>query len=700
MNDREFLLPDEHGYLRRWLIAGPVESPYTGPVDEDDEVLRRAGIDPDIQAAPETPSLGEAGPRDATWAIHDPGDNVFIEKSGFWHSLMHVDTWFAADLRCEQAVTLPVWLWAAGCADLYCNGEHVARNNCPRYMYPKRLRVELPLDAGINRLAVRLQVLGLRDSRYLFGVQCVDSGAPVAISRPGEGNAQGDVTSPPEAPADAPVVIERGSGRDLESRRRHHMLATTRSESLMSKPHAIHCARSLGTWEACQAEMIRDVCSWVERRPDCADFALAALLRLVLLGLVTDTERERIKEVALGFRYWPDETGSDAMCYTSENHQLLFHGCQLLAGRLWPDGAFSASGRLGRQQAEIGLSRCRDWLTTVETSGLREYNSSGYIPITVGALMNLVDGSGDDETSQRASRVVDAIFGDLADHAFEGVTIAPQGRVYREVLTPESSGTQALLSCAVDEAVISHNVWVGFVGSSPTYEPPADLPMRMERPVHYRYRRHTTDLTLYKTCDTILTSAGVPGAQAPDTDPSLDHDRELAAGLAGYQQHLWQATLGVGCHVFVNHPGEWIDFGKARPGYWYGNGVLPRTEQRKNMLLQVYNIDEEHPVPFVHAHWPRDAFDETLAEGAWHVGRRHDGFVGLWCSQPLERWEQGAAGELRAWSRQCAWVCICGSRSDHRDLPSFVTRCRALQPVFDPGSLILSMSVGSPLAWD
>ncbi len=51
--------------------------------------------------------------------------------------------------------------------------------------------------------------------------------------------------------------------------------------------------------------------------------------------------------------------------------------------------------------------------------------------------MNLIDFSGDAEMSRRAAALVDRIFVDLATQSFEGVTVAPQGRVYRNVLYPQ-----------------------------------------------------------------------------------------------------------------------------------------------------------------------------------------------------------------------------------------------------------------------
>jgi len=51
---------------------------------------------------------------------------------------------------------------------------HVTRHDVPRYMHPDFQAMTLPLKKGVNRLCVRLQCVGLRDSRILFGLQLLD----------------------------------------------------------------------------------------------------------------------------------------------------------------------------------------------------------------------------------------------------------------------------------------------------------------------------------------------------------------------------------------------------------------------------------------------------------------------------------------------------------------------------------------------
>ena len=104
------------------------------------------------------------------------------------------------------------------------------------------------------------------------------------------------------------------------------------------------------------------------------------------------------------------------------------------------------------------------------------------------------------------------------------------------------------------------------------------------------------------------------------------------------------------------------------------------------MLAQVYHTPDDHPIPFTHAHWPVDVFDESELDSQWAFGRKGDGCIALWCSSELsQRSEVLTDRELRAEGRQVAWMCFCGSG----DLPAFKTQCLATNPSFEaePGAL-------------
>ena len=400
-----------------------------------------------------------------------------------------------------------------------------------------------------------------------------------------------------------------------------------------------------------------------------------------------------MRKTALEFRYWRDEPGTDAMCFEGENHTLLFNGCQYIAGLLFANDTFSNSGRTGAGQARIGRERVVKWLDHVEPVGFKEFLSSNYAPITVAALMNLVDFADDTDLRRRAAAQVDTIFRMLAMHCFDGVMAGPQGRVYRPVIRPHTSRAQGMLHYALGDTAPAYNPWTMFVAASPEYAPPADLAALASQPVRKRYRQANVEIDLEKTHCYALSSVRIP-ASFDAAQPAVPWELAgLFPGRQGYQQHVWNAALARDCHVFVNHPGETFDLGEARPGYWYGNGTLPRTRQDGNVLLQVYAIDDADPVRFTHAYWPSDLFDAQEVRSHWAFGERAAARVALWCSAEIEPFDDVLTGrELRARATRAAWVCICAGKDEDMDLATFATRCEAMRPVFDTEELELSLA--------
>jgi hypothetical protein len=146
-------------------------------------------------------------------------------------------------------------------------------------------------------------------------------------------------------------------------------------------------------------------------------------------------------------------------------------------------------------------------------------------------------------------------------------------------------------------------------------------------------------------------------------------------GKPGYQQHPWQATLGLEAVVFTNHPGS--DDEKSRPNFWAGNGILPRAAQHKNVLICIHHIPGDDAFPFSHAYFPKAAFDEVAERGHWVFGRKGEGYIGLFSQHPLtwhedQHAETRALIELRADSPANAWIVEMGEASHWDSFAQFV----------------------------
>ena len=171
------------------------------------------------------------------------------------------------------------------------------------------------------------------------------------------------------------------------------------------------------------ASIIEDTLLAMAERRDCADFVAVPLLWVWIRcrDALPGELQAGIRQTLLDFRYWVDEPGNDAMWFWSENHALCFHVAQLLAGQSFPEDTFSASGRIGAEQAELAVERLARWFDAVEEDGLAEWNSAAYYPVDFIGLLTLAE-LGPEALADRAGAMCDRIFTMVALHTLGGRT--------------------------------------------------------------------------------------------------------------------------------------------------------------------------------------------------------------------------------------------------------------------------------------
>ncbi len=422
---------------------------------------------------------------------------------------------------------------------------------------------------------------------------------------------------------------------------------------------------------------------------DCSDFRLSYILASVKKGLLPDYLVEEVKEAALGFSYWTDEKAIGAMCYGSENHALLFHTSQLLAGMLWQDEIFSCSGRTGREQMGVANQRISAWLEKIEKNGYSEFLSGSYSPLTAAAMLLVIDFA-DEELSARAVKLLDEMFYAFAHNTFDGIMYAPQGRVYRGVLTPWTAGTQTMIYFATGSGV---PCGVGAYGSwlAPFADTKYKIPDDIEECIHktgmYYGRAAGTRIQTYKGEHFMLTSLPIEMVNG-------ECFGKFVPGAIGYQQHLSYATLGSNCFVYPQHPGGPYDGVAIRPGYWFGNGHFPAQKQWDNVLGQVFLIPDDHPIKFTHLYFPMRCFDEFEQDGSWLFGRKGEGYIAVWCSNELSLYDRDIAqgADWRASYGCAAYLTVCGDTELNGSFELFKKYSKELSPSFDREKLILTAS--------
>jgi hypothetical protein len=447
---------------------------------------------------------------------------------------------------------------------------------------------------------------------------------------------------------------------------------------------------ALGRWNWLDPKVILSAIERINSRADCSDFYLAGLLGM--LYRYGDDERfpqalrQPLEDCILGFKYWNDEPGSDAMCYTTENHSILFHTCQVLAGQRYPEHVFRNNGQTGAWHQAVGEQRALEWLHKRAAGGFTEWDSNCYFEEDVLALTHLADLAESQPVWEIATVVLDKLFFTMAVNSYKGVFGSTHGRTY----TPFIKGgrfeaTSGISRLAWGMGAFNDHIMGSVSLGCSEYEVPdliagiaADQPDEM-----WDRERHAGALE-----DFLLSGSrgtGVNKVTYKTPDYMLCSAQDWHAGEPGYQQHIWQATLGPDAVVFVTHPTCTSQENSHRPNYWHGNASLPRVAQWKDVLVAVHCLPEEDWMGFTHAYFPVDAFDEWELSGGWAFARKGDGYLAIRAAREMQLTTRGdqAYRELVSGGLRNTWLVQMGRSALDGAFQAFVQGVLARPLVFE-----------------
>lgn len=220
----------------------------------------------------------------------------------------------------------------------------------------------------------------------------------------------------------------------------------------------------------------------VKLREDTADFKVAALLRLLYLDQeghkLPPSLRQRLEDAIKGFKYWLDQSGKDKMCYWTENHQILFHSAELLAGQLFEDAVFENAGMTGAQHKAHALPWVERWLDNRLRFGFAEWHSNVYFNEDIPALVNLADFAADERIRTKASMVLDVLAFDMLNNYYKGYFATTHGRTYEDHFIgglKDSTSEAAWLLLGLGSYRSFGNFSGAFIATSKGYVPPPVL---------------------------------------------------------------------------------------------------------------------------------------------------------------------------------------------------------------------------------
>jgi len=397
---------------------------------------------------------------------------------------------------------------------------------------------------------------------------------------------------------------------------------------------------------------------------------------------------------------------------TSESEQILLHTCEILAGQLYPKRKFKRSGQNGEWHVAQGKRRAMAWLRARAMGGFGEWDSGPAFEANLTALAHLMDLVENEALWEMATVVLDKLLFSVALNSFHGILGGTQGRteaasVLGGWLSPLGGVTRLLWGMGI---LNQHLAGAVSLACMEDYEL---LPLFEEiatTPPNELWNREQHLLPTIENgtenSETAIPQSSINKVTYRTPDYLLGSAQDYRLGAPGTREHIWQATLGPGAIVYTNHPANSSTTEAHAPGFWRGNGILPRVAQWKDALIAIYNLPDDDWMGFTHAYFPTSAFDaycvrEDAQGHPWAFARKGDGYLALTAAQGFALMTQGpgAYRELRSPGTRNVWLCQMGRAALDGEFEAFQESVLALPVTFDKLAIALTTLRDETLAF-
>ncbi|MBN1934167.1 MAG: hypothetical protein JW934_05865, partial [Anaerolineae bacterium] len=373
---------------------------------------------------------------------------------------------------------------------------------------------------------------------------------------------------------------------------------------------------ALGRYDEIDESTIRETCDFIAARKDCADFVIQGLVRLMVWdqtqNRLSSMIKAMMKDTVLGFKYWVDEPGDTVMYMGSENHRLLFHVAEWMAGQLFPTEEFTNSRQRGLYHATKGRMYITEWLAQRGRFGFDEWHSNSYYPISIAPLVNVYDFaiSEDYKLRQMAGNVLDYTFFNLAADSLDGVFGTTHGRSYGiYVKYPDFEGTSPINWLLFGNGSLTK----GSSGMAPVtiatsqYRVPkilADIAVDDQAVIESRVRQG-----VLRTSATVAATPSANFCVYRTPDYLISGLQDHRKGEYESSTHVAQVTLKNKAVIFWSCPHTSGEGSGLRPDYWSGHTTLPRVIQHRNVMSLTWRLT---PLAWIsHCFWEQDKMDEV-----------------------------------------------------------------------------------------
>ena len=407
----------------------------------------------------------------------------------------------------------------------------------------------------------------------------------------------------------------------------------------------------------------------IRSKGDCSDFYMVPLILIYQRynNYLSEELEKEIKKIIIEFRYWIDEPGNDVMWYFSENHALLFHTSQYLAGYLFQDDTFTVSGKTGINQYQIGKKRLEEWFEVFNKYGYAEWNSATYLPIDLIGFFVLYELAPDNNIKNLAQKALDFTFKVIDYNTFNGIMGTSHGRIYEHTLKARQLNEVSFISwITYGEGYVNISARAVTLYCISDYIPnnyKKDLEVNSNEAVVIECLQGKNEVETYLYRDNYYQMASV---------------LNLNPFKHGHQQHTSNVALGKkSVQFYINHPGEKPFSGEGRPSYWAGNGTNSYIEQYKNVTMVLINIEENELVKYVHAYFPVYEYDEYKLEDKWLFCKVDDSYMGVYFANGFELIKQGANTnkEIISYGSRNGVIVKCSSIVESASFNNFIEQC-------------------------
>lgn len=439
-------------------------------------------------------------------------------------------------------------------------------------------------------------------------------------------------------------------------------------------------------------EDLASALAMINTRADCADFEAVGLINVLHRFPIrqwANNLHSEVKSALINFKYWIDQPGLDAMCYFTENHQLVWHTAEHLIGNFYADEKFKNSGMSGAEHSRHGGEMALEWLKRKLEGGFSEFDSNAYLAIDTLALVSLLEFSPNFEIRSYAEALLDRTLLSLASNSWRGIHGAAHGRSYTTTFRSSRFEETAPIMWAlwgmgslnlavlpvttlitatryeIPELIIkvAHSVdkkWEGRQVYRGKYRFTSDL---LERP-------YSSDLRVWRNSSGMISSV-----------------QDYRSGLPGLQEHVWGVTLAPEVQVFASYPASHSHATSVRPNAWAGHLVLPRVRQFQNVVFAIYPERHEIFPESTHLWFPSPLMDEFKCKGSWIVGRVGNGYVAVATPEGFrpKRFGDSAFQEWLPVGAGSLYVALLSDKSKFKSFKSFVASLK--EPQFDQREL-------------